>query len=145
MADHFHFRPFFRFFHQKLQFFANKSWTGCCFILILVLKVDATHWATGIAKISFFQKSIMAPQAAKDWLLKSKNLYFWTLDLHNFALPHQMVLKLQRNVVTVSRCTEQVICCWFQLKFSRNSSKNATEYFQNFQILAISRLPFPCE
>ena len=145
MADHFHFRPFFRFFHQNLQFFVNKSWTGYCLILISVLKVAAIYLATGIDKKYFFQKSIMAPQAAKDWLLKSKNLNFWTLELHNFALPHQMMLKLHMKVVTVSRRTTQAIFCRFQLKSYRNSSKNDTQYFHNFKISAILRLPFPWE
>ena len=84
----FTFGHFFHFSGQNWHIFVNNFRTEYRFALILVLKVAVTYWATAIAKKNFFWKSIMAPQAAKDLRLKSKNSKFSTLELHNSALLH---------------------------------------------------------
>ena len=84
----FTFGHFFHFSGQKWHFFVNNLRTEYSFAMSLVLKVVLTYWATEIGKKNFFWKSIMAPQAAKDLRLKSKNSKFSTLELHNSAMPH---------------------------------------------------------
>ena len=84
----FTFGHFFHFSGQNWHIFVNNLRTEYGFALILVLKVAVTYWATEIAKKNVFWKSIMAPQAAKNLRLKSKNSKFSTLELHNSAMPH---------------------------------------------------------
>ena len=84
----FTFDHFFHFSGQFWHFLVDNSGTKYHFALILVLKVAVSNYTTAIWKKIILEKSIMAPQAAKDLPLKTKNSKFWNLGLHNSALLH---------------------------------------------------------
>ena len=141
----FTFGHFFHFLGQFWYFFGNNSRTKCHFALILVLKVAVTKYTTEIWKKNIFEKSIMAPQAAKNMPLKTKNSKFWNLVLQNSALLHQVMLKFNRKLLVLSDYTKLLIFCSFVLLFCSSASINATQFFKNLEICAILKLPFPSE
>ena len=141
----FTFGHFFHFLGQFWYFFGNNSRTKCHFALILVLKVAVTNYTTQIWKKNIFEKSIMAPQAAKNMPLKTKNSKFWNLVLQNSALLHQVMLKFNRKLLILSDYTIILIFTSFVLLFCSSASINATQFFQNLEISAILKLPFPSE